>query len=557
MDAEVVSFQLSNGTGTQVVGLNGSFTPNLILFFNQASPTADAFATDPRFHFGAAAGTGGAQTGCCGVAISNNTDTSAAGRRIASDRIFTGMTNTGGIGNEDFNVDSFGAGQFTINKLASDSANRWVTAIALNVDNAWVGVIDIDPNEGTFDITDPGFQPNALILATTDQQNVDTGELNASLSIGCAVSSSNRFALSIRDEQGQDNSNSVRYHDDAFVLCAIDPTNDVIGWATDFDSFLATGFRLDNGTTEAGEIRKALAVAIAVDNVNIGNYSHPTSTGDDSVSGAGFTPKLAMEFSAQLASLADLIEDDLSISIGAATGSGEQGAIWAGAEDGQDITDNDRYFASDAISFYGDFDQNIVGEAAFSSFDADGHTNNWGTAPASAIAGSVLWLGDTIQAEGGWLNGGIAFVQPYFTTGGLLGSGIGFVEPVIMQSGMFIGGAVLPEPILPHGGMLLGGVLFELPTVETEGGILLGKPAFDNGFLFRSKITIPQRAAALGKFPLRVHLDVASDGAELRFEDESGNELPHQVVHYSPTINAVVDVSVSDASDTIIYAYWK
>ena len=236
-------------------------------------------------------------------------------------------------------------------------------------------------------------QKNLLILACSGA--VATGSASrGSPSIGACDSSGNQFSIAASMDPGLATSNTQRRHDTGAYHELNENTAGSIRWEAVM-SLITNGFSLDYSSAP-GSARKLLGIAIEVPNAVVKpTYDHPTSTGSQEVTGAGFTPKCVLEFTADVTA-DDTFADDARFGIGAATGSTEEGATWSGDEDGQGTTDTDRLLANNACVVYGDHAQADVGRADFTSFGADGHTKNWSVAPGTTRKGACIWLGDLV-----------------------------------------------------------------------------------------------------------------------------------------------------------------
>lgn len=119
-----------------------------------------------------------------------------------------------------------------------------------------------------------------------------------------------------------------------------------------------------------------------------------TSTGNQSVSGVGFQPKVVFFFASPLTT--DGIAVDFNISMGVGMSSSKRGVIGFNDEDGVANTDVTRCIANTrVIQLLDPGRTTIICDADFVSLDSDGFTINITTAPGSAYQVNFLALGGT------------------------------------------------------------------------------------------------------------------------------------------------------------------
>lgn len=394
MDAEVVTFQLDTGTGEQTVNLSGSFTPNLIIFFGHCATAVNTYATAANIIFGAASGVSGTET--IGIIASslNGQGTSDTSRGLTT----SSVTTAANITTQRFDVTSFGAGSFTIDILASDSSQRFVSALCLNVDDAFVGTFTTKTSTGTQAITGVGFQPDLVIFFTHGNTQADAIAVDALFHIG-AMDGVNQFACITIDDDNVGTTVTDRYHDTSACLRCMNAGGGALTDRAEFSAFGSDGFTL-NYTDADANARHVGFIAIKAPNVAIkSSYDHPTSTGSQSVTGAGFTPKAVMELTIDVTSVDALHSDGHEFCVGSATGPTEEAAAWIQSEDNVATSNTDRYQANNATVIHGDTSQADEAEADFTEFNSDGHEKNWSVAAGTTRKGACIWLGDT--AAGG------------------------------------------------------------------------------------------------------------------------------------------------------------
>ena len=151
--------------------------------------------------------------------------------------------------------------------------------------------------------------------------------------------------------------------------------------ALDLVSMNADGFTITNdvGTSEPGVVYLALkGVKVAQ-----GVLAQPTSTGNQSVTGAGFQPSVVLFDGGDKATV-DGFEDNAEMVFGVATSSTERAAIWIGSVSRTSPYPSDTDLSTSAvIRSLTAGTPSVDAVADFVSMDSDGFTINWSTADAT------------------------------------------------------------------------------------------------------------------------------------------------------------------------------
>jgi hypothetical protein len=163
----------------------------------------------------------------------------------------------------------------------------------------------------------------------------------------------------------------------------------------DFVSFDSDGFTL-NYTTAGGSADVFYYLALRGPQVKVSSFNQATATGNQSLTGAGFTPKAAIMMSANdVSGNNDAAQANARVSFGWATGTSARSSFWIGETDNVSPTVAYRNLDSaKLIKMMTESASPTVNAAAdHVSFDSDGQTINWSTADSTARQILVLWLG--------------------------------------------------------------------------------------------------------------------------------------------------------------------
>lgn len=404
LNAKVGSFTGSASTGNQAVTGVG-FQPSLVIFWWNLT-TADGNGND--FVFGIGAGVSSSDRHAAGNYSTDNLSTSA---NQAWNQNATCIYAPGGTPRADFvSNDSDG---FTVNWIAS--TNTIINFLALggaDLTNVKTGAIAAKTTTGNQAYTGVGFQPTAIIFFAGKFSTDPLDQLtNGASMIGFATSSSARGAIAWRNKNGA--ATQVAKHRQSKTKCAISLTDAGVFTEADFVSFDTDGFTL-NFTTAGGTADVCYYIALRGPQFKVASFNQATSTGNQALTGAGFTPKASIMISANdVAANDDATSAHALVSFGAATGTAARGCLWAGETDAVTPTQADRHM--DRTKLIKMITQNALtvnAAADHVSFDSDGQTINWTTADATQRESLVLWMGD---AAGGGGGGGTTI--PYFGAG--------------------------------------------------------------------------------------------------------------------------------------------
>ena len=199
---------------------------------------------------------------------------------------------------------------------------------------------------------------------------------------------------------------------------------DTESFVLDFQSFDADGFTLYSEGSGAAHVVHWLAIGGADISAHVGEWDPPTSTGNDSTTGVGFTPDLLMFLEGFVAGELPQVSNDAEINIGFATASTE-GAFGVAGLGSQTPSEAVRTQRSDRCLIGLTPTTSAVNrEATIISMDADGFTLNWVTVvsptfPAFylALKGADVFVGAETQKT---------------STGTKATTGVGFTPSALM-----------------------------------------------------------------------------------------------------------------------------
>lgn len=379
---EVGTIAAKTSTGTQAYSLTGSFTPKLLILWG-IRRTTDGNELDFARSFGAAISSTSRFAGYDAV-IDDNSLNGYGG--MIQDKVYH-LVDDGGTVLSSADLDSFGAGSFTLDFTTAGSAySIGYLAIGGADVNAYIGNFAGQGTTGSQAITGVGFQPTAVLFHSSDLSTTQWGTVaNGTVSgfFGCATASTEEWAMAWDHRSINSTTNDSRQTASNCLL-----EGDTATGLADFTSMDSDGFTVNWTTAD-----DSYYYFVAINGVDAfaGNNTQKTSTGTQAYTGVGFQPDVLLMMGTDDAVLDTSRTDIWGHSIGATDATSEF-AIWYGENrsTGSDMSQA----ADETIQSYNAGTPTLNAEANISSFDSDGYTLNWGAADATARYHFILALAD-------------------------------------------------------------------------------------------------------------------------------------------------------------------
>jgi len=279
---------------------------------------------------------------------------------------------------------SFDSDGFTLNCSGGSDSLFIVHYLALggtDLTDAWAGQITSPTVASSVGYTDPGFQPDLLLVVSPGSMTAatQTSTPGSKFGIGAADASLNQFtSFAVENSAIPTDLHSLQKAEFIHTL-ANAGTDSCVANLTSMDP---TGFTLNWSTAQA-TARYFNILALKGGSYKVVADTQKTSTGTQAKTGIGFTPKALMLFGANLPSSASVDATLASTSVGASDGTTE-GGVWTGSTDNVSTTDNNSATVTDKILRHATNPSTTNAEADLSSFDSDGYTLDWTTADATA-----------------------------------------------------------------------------------------------------------------------------------------------------------------------------
>ena len=382
--AKAGSFIGNGSTGNQSVTGVG-FQPKVVLFRYNMSPS-DGSQSDSVTGFGV--GISSSDRRVAGDYENHNLTTSS--HAAWNQDTYCIYTPSGGSRADFVSMDSDG---FTVNWVTS--SQMVVNYLALGgtaLTNYKTGIGSAKTTTGNQSYTGVGFQPTALIVWAG---KFSTSPLDQSTNgnglFGFATSSSARGMVAWRNLNNSNPQVAKRRQSTQRILSSTTTFTEA-----DFVSFDSDGFTL-NYPTAGGNADIFYYLALRGPQFKVSSFNQATTTGNQSLTGAGFTPKAAIMMSANdVSSNNDTAQAHARASFGWATGTSERASLWIGETDNVSPTVAFRNLDRTKLiklMTEGGASPTVNAAADHVSFDSDGQTINWTTADGTARQILVLWIG--------------------------------------------------------------------------------------------------------------------------------------------------------------------
>lgn len=293
---------------------------------------------------------------------------------LASDE-FIALSGTTSNTRTDVAEISFGVNAFTINWAAAN-ASVWAYIIWDSAHQIHVGTFDVPAAGGTFDVTDPGFQPS-LLMTFGGLLNVTEGVRSGINMFMGAATASQQMCSAMHDADGVGTHTARRSWTQAACIYQISTTALM---KASLSAFLPTGFRISVGTAPAADTRVAY-IAISRVICNLAVPEGRDSAGSQAYTGVGFPPELLWMFGDLVTTASeDVVAANSRWSVGVGDGTNQYGGGTNGNDGGASSVNNH----SSGNEVWREIGSGTGGgtfqRATLTSLDADGWTLNFSDA---------------------------------------------------------------------------------------------------------------------------------------------------------------------------------
>lgn len=296
---------------------------------------------------------------------------------------------------------------FTLNYTATTSGLKF-PFLALggsDITNVAAGQVAMSTGTTNFSVSGLGFQPDIVFLSCVLLTTTGTANNNVSISFGVARTTSERWCSVMAAQNAQATMNNRRgfYTDKCVLVSSV--TSDATVDECDLVSMDSGGFTLSHPTA-SGSAYLINYLAIKGGQWKVGNTTNNTSTGNQSITGAGFTPVGALFCSSGHTS-AGTITPTARMGVGFATSSTARRAYWCGDEDAAaNALADSRYVEDKCLILYDEAGGGAPTsqlQADYVSNDSDGCTINITNTNGTAYNFGYVFFGSNASAGSDFL----------------------------------------------------------------------------------------------------------------------------------------------------------
>lgn len=256
---------------------------------------------------------------------------------------------------------------------------------------------------GTQARTGFGFQPDFLMFISAQDNGSPTGghaNTGAAFTFGCAANKASRnlmtFGTPVEDASATELARSYELLTYPWVAYYAKGIGVTLNGSFTMNSWDSDGYT-ENWDNAAGNAYYFGVLGLKGLKYDIEDDLTPTGTGNDSLTGFGFQPEAMMHFC--LPTLNSTSMNDATVGIGACTSTSDEHACWWGDDDAAATSATDqRSTATYHLLRMAPGTPTLDVEASLVSFDSDGFTQNFNTAPAAAKGQAWIAFGPTTAA---------------------------------------------------------------------------------------------------------------------------------------------------------------
>lgn len=373
-------------TNTQDITISGFGTPKAAIFIVTSAITDATVAADAMFSIGWTDGT--RESAACYLSDDDGVNTYAQNahynNRVISFHGPGSQTETTGFGFDSWITDGV---RIVVDEQADAAYLCTVILIGgSDVSNVYVGNYDdLGTSNQTIDITDPGFEPDVVFMAHTQETSWGTPANQAYFSVGCCINDGADTQRCIAKYLDHNQSTSSHYGliENTAASALIHSS------ATFFDSTIGTfdssGFSVTVSASAFSTVMSYLAIKFSNSpNIDLFDTSWPTS-GSVNEETPAFEPSFAMIFDlAGISTRNTRTNADASFGI---TAFDSNGAYSISSTHDDDGLTNEKSLSNDSIGLLGSDGSTTEVAASGYAFDSLGYNVTLTTNPASARLG--------------------------------------------------------------------------------------------------------------------------------------------------------------------------
>lgn len=292
---KTVRVLLNNSVGTQDISIAGFGTPKAAMFFYGIGESNDTIRASLRVSEGYTDGTNQAASSSFSL---DGQATSATGRINSSNSVIIGAGVSASSPSVKASFSQWITDGVQINITAAASAPRYLTVVLINgsdVLNAAVVTTQLTSTSNV--ISSLSFEPSYVYLNSIGLNSVN-GATSNSISLfssGIAINdgSDSNCGQLCYDSDNASTTNAGQYTSNTYSVGQF--FSGSLSWGGSVGSYTANGFTITTTASPGNDYISFLAIELGSGaQIKIVSHDSPTSTGNHSFTGAGFTPTYAM-----------------------------------------------------------------------------------------------------------------------------------------------------------------------------------------------------------------------------------------------------------------------
>lgn len=287
------------------------------------------------------------------------------------------------------------SGGVQLNYTANTAVNkRFMAACFAGADvMAKAGTVGLGTGTSAIDVNTVGFQPDAVILFSSNDV-VSANDLIFQFTFGACVydggAYTQRSVGMVETENATDGAPFQALQTDCAACTKLTSASITKMVVSDFD---ANGFSITPNSSQGSDDVHYLALKFTGRAVKIVDFTTPTSTGSQAITGAGFTPQFALAVLTNLEAVNGALATSSDLQSGFAISfiGDEQWSTSIRLDSGAPTTDTGSQCSNNAIMGASATDCDAI-KASLTSFDSDGMTLNYSAVQANGKKGFILFV---------------------------------------------------------------------------------------------------------------------------------------------------------------------
>lgn len=257
---------------------------------------------------------------------------------------------------------------------------------------AYTNVINLGTGTSAIDVNTVGFQPDVVIFYGS-QNPLDTVSGGFMYTFGFATSDGTQRCCVMSEENAITDSEPYQSILTDAAIASLAVTNGALSYKVTAGSFDSSGFSVTPSASAGSDRVAYLALKFNGRSVKIVDFTTPTSTGSQAITGVGFTPQFALAVLTNLEAVDSFpgATSDLQSGFSLCAIGDEQWSTALRIDSGLATSDTATNMQNNAIRGASDTSTGAI-VASLTSFDSDGMTLNYSAVQGTGKKGFILFI---------------------------------------------------------------------------------------------------------------------------------------------------------------------